>query len=272
MSTLVGTVIALYLATLLLLYLFQRSILFVPNAEQPDLTAAGLAGVMGSIRTVREDGVELLAWYRPAAGNPTPVLLYFHGNAGHIGHRADRVLPYLEAGLGVLLVEYSGYGGNPGRPTEPGLYADARAAIDFLAQQGIGPDRMLFYGESLGTAIAVQMAVERGCAALVLEAPFTSIGAVAQSRYWMFPVRALVRDKFDSLSKIPRVTSPLFVMHGERDRVVPIRFGRELFDAATAPKEARWFEAGTHVNFDELGGSAAVLQFLRRHGVIAAGD
>jgi fermentation-respiration switch protein FrsA (DUF1100 family) len=124
---------------------------------------------------------------------------------------------------------------------------------------------MVFYGESLGTAVAVQMAVELDCAALVLEAPLTSVAAVAQSRYWMFPVRHLVLDKFDSLAKIGRVRCPVFVMHGEHDRVLPIRCGREIFEAAPGPKESKWFADGTHTNFDELGGPAAVLQFLARH-------
>jgi fermentation-respiration switch protein FrsA (DUF1100 family) len=195
------------------------------------------------------------------------VLVYFHGNAGHIGHRADRLRPYLDAGFGALLVEYRGYGGNPGRPTEEGLYADARAALDFLTRRSVAADRMVFYGESLGTAVAVQMAVEQDCAAVVLEAPFTSVAAVAQSRYWMFPVRRLVRDKFDSLAKIGDLRCPLFVMHGDRDGVVPIRYGRELFAAAREPKESKWFAEGTHTNFDDLGGPAAVLDFLRRHRI-----
>jgi fermentation-respiration switch protein FrsA (DUF1100 family) len=104
---------------------------------------------------------------------------------------------------------------------------------------------------------------------LVLEASFTSVAAVAQSRYWMFPVRHLVLDKFDSLSKIGRVRCPVFIMHGERDGVIPIRFGRELFQAASEPKEAKWFGDGNHTNFDEFDGPAAVLEFLRRQGVAA---
>jgi fermentation-respiration switch protein FrsA (DUF1100 family) len=222
---------------------------------------------MEAVETRSADGLRLLAWYHAPPTDSSPVLVYFHGNAGHIGHRADRARPYIDAGFGVLLVEYRGYGGNPGRPTEDGLYADARAAVDFLTQQDVAPDRMVLYGESLGTAVAVQIARERDCAALVLEAPFTSVAAVAQSRYWMFPVRHLVVDKFDSLAKIGTLRCPLFVMHGEADGVVPIRFGRQLYEAAKEPKESKWFAAGTHVNFDELGGPAAVLGFLRRHGL-----
>jgi hypothetical protein len=267
MSAILGGVIAIYLALLVLLFVMQRRLLFVPNTQPPDLAEAGLGPKMRPIEIVTVDGLRLLAWYQPPAGNPGALLLYLHGNAGHIGHRSDRVRPYLEAGFGVLLVEYRGFGGNPGRPSEAGLYSDARAALDFLARQGVAAKRIALYGESLGTGVAVQMAIERECAALVLEAPYTSVAAVAQSRYWMFPVRSLVLDRFDSLSKIGRVRCPVFVMHGERDQVIPIRYGRELFLAAPEPKDAKWFAEGNHTNFDEFGGPAVVLEFLRRQGL-----
>ena len=267
MSAILGGVIAIYLALLALLFVMQRRLLFVPNTQRPDLADAALGPKMRPIEIATVDGLRLLAWYQPPAGNPGALMLYLHGNAGHIGNRSDRVRPYLEAGFGVLLAEYRGFGGNPGRPSEAGFYCDARAALDFLAQQGVAARRIVLYGESLGTGVAVQMAIEREYGALVLEAPYTSVAAVAQSRYWMFPVRSLVLDRFDSLSKIGRVRCPVFVMHGERDQVIPIRYGRELFLAAPEPKEAKWFAEGNHTNFDEFGGPAAVLEFLRRQGL-----
>ena len=267
MSAILGGVIAIYLALLALLFVMQRRLLFVPNTQRPDLADAALGPKMRPIEIATVDGLRLLAWYQPPAGNPGALMLYLHGNAGHIGNRSDRVRPYLEAGFGVLLAEYRGFGGNPGRPNEAGFYSDARAALDFLAKQGVATKRIVLYGESLGTGVAVQMAIEREYGALVLEAPYTSVAAVAQSRYWMFPVRSLVLDRFDSLSKIGRVRCPVFVMHGERDQVIPIRYGRELFLAAPEPKEAKWFAEGNHTNFDEFGGPAAVLEFLRRQGL-----
>jgi hypothetical protein len=266
-SAVLAGIAAIYIALLVLLFVAQRSILYVPNTQPPSLAEAGAEGWMDEVEVRSADGLRLLAWYRRPPAASSPVLVYFHGNAGHIGHRAERVRPYADAGFGVFLVEYRGYGGNPGRPTEQGLYTDARTAVDFLEQQGVAPARMVFYGESLGTAVAVQIAHERACAALVLEAPFTSVAAVAQGRYWMFPVRHLVLDKFDSLRKIGQLRCPLMVMHGEADGVIPIRYGRQLFDAAPEPKESKWFPTGTHTNFDELGGPAAVLAFLRRQGV-----
>src|SRR5262249_3215544 len=269
MSAVFGAVVAIYLAIMAILFLMQRSLLFVPDRHRPDLVEVQLDSAMRPIEILTADGLRLLAWYRPSPRNPSAILVYLHGNAGHIGDRGDRVRPYLDAGFGVLLVEYRGYGGNPGRPSEAGLYADARAALDFLAQEGAAAERIVLYGESLGTAVAVQMAVERACGALVLEAPFTSVAAVGQGRYWMVPVPYLVLHQFGSLSKIGRVRCPVFVMHGERDQIIPVRYGRELFQAASEPKEARWFAEGNHTNFDEFGGSAAVLGFLKRQGVAA---
>ncbi|MGH6933121.1 MAG: alpha/beta hydrolase, partial [Dongiaceae bacterium] len=192
MTTILGVAIATYLGVLVLLFLFQRQLIFVPNRNTPSLREAGLDGLMTEIRLKTADGLDLLAWYRPPASESDPVLVFFHGNAGHIGHRAYRLPPFLESGFGILLVEYRGYGGNPGRPSEQGFDADGRAALDYLADQGIAVGRLVLYGESLGSGVAARMASERGCGALILEAPYTSLADVAQDRYWMFPVRALV--------------------------------------------------------------------------------
>src|SRR5215471_19331986 len=145
MGVVIGIAAGFYLAALLALFIFQRSLLYVPSMGAPSLAEAGLEGVMESVQMTTADGLRLLAWYRAPPLNPGLVLVYFHGNAGNIGHRGDRVRPYLDAGYGVLLVEYRGFGGNPGQPTETGLYADAQAAVDLLGQRGIAPSRMIFY-------------------------------------------------------------------------------------------------------------------------------
>ena len=172
--------------------------------------------------------------------------------------------------MGVLLAEYRGFGGNGGTPREQGLYADARAAIGFLGRQGVGPGRMVLFGESLGSGVAVQMATEYACAALVLEAPYSSVVDVAQDRYWMFPVKALVKDRYNSTAKIGKVRCPILIMHGTADRVIPIKFGERLFALAPSPKEMKVYPGLGHVGFDELGAFNAVLDFLRRHGVLRA--
>jgi hypothetical protein len=216
---------------------------------------------------VTADGLDLVAWYHSPPNQNAPLIVLFHGNGGTIEIRAAKAKTYIGAGFGVLLPEYRGYGGNPGSPSEAGLYADGRAALAFAAAQGIAPDRWILLGESLGTGVAVQMATEQRVAALVLEAPYTSIADVAQSDFPLLPVWWLVRDRFDSAEKIARVGVPLFVVHGERDGTIPVKFGRALFAAASEPKEAMWLPDAGHGVIGKHAVDVAVLDFLKRNGI-----
>jgi fermentation-respiration switch protein FrsA (DUF1100 family) len=264
---LVKAALVAYVAVLVILFLLQRQLLFPAGKEPPSLERAGLANLMEPVRVVTADGLDLLAWYHSPPKQNAPLIVLFHGNGGTIEIRAAKAKTYIGAGFGVLLPEYRGYGGNPGSPSEAGLYADGRAALAFAAAQGITPDHWIFLGESLGTGVAVQMATEQRVAALVLEAPYTSIADVAQSNFPLLPVWWLVRDRFDSAEKIARVGAPLFVVHGERDGTIPVKFGRALFAAASEPKEAMWLADAGH---DVLGRDvvdAASRDFLRRHGI-----
>ncbi len=266
LSFLAGLAIV-YMGVLALLYFYQQKLLYFPDVERPIAEPDSLLQPVAYRST---DGIELNSLYRAPPSDAARVLLHFHGNAGNIGGRVGRIVPYAEAGMGVLLAEYRGFGGNSGSPSEPGLYDDARAAIGFLRRQGVEPGRMVFYGESLGSGVAVQMATEFACSALVLEAPYSSVADVAQGRYWMFPVKALGRDKYDSTAKIARVRCPIFIMHGTADRVIPIRYGERLYELAPPPKEMKVYPGLGHVQFDEVRGFDAVLDFLRRHGMIGA--
>ncbi|HEY1431370.1 MAG TPA: alpha/beta hydrolase, partial [Stellaceae bacterium] len=192
------------------------------------------------------------------------VVAYFHGNGGHIGYRAERLRWFAREGYGVLMAEYRGYGGNPGTPNETGLLTDAAAALDYIEAEGIAPNRIVLYGESLGSGIAVLAAAQRQVAALILEAPFTSVAEVAQYHYSFMPAAALIWDRFDSLAGIGDVKAPILILHGERDRVVPVRFGRALFDAAPEPKELWVAREAGHENLTWFGAFDAVHNFLRR--------
>lgn len=207
------------------------------------------------------DGLTLNGWFHAARDN-RPTIVYFHGNSGHHGQRAVLVQPYLDAGYGILLAGYRGYGGNPGRPDEQGLYADGRAALAELAGMGIPIDRAVLFGESLGTGVAVQMAVEHPVAGLILQSPFTSTVDVGQDKVPWLPVGILMTDSFDSLSKIDRISVPLLLVHGEADRVVPARFGRRLFEAANEPKAACFVPGVGHNDLNGFGIADIVLRFL----------
>lgn len=245
------------------MFVAQRRMMYHPDTSAPVLDMAGVPE-MSVVTLMTADRLELLAWHRAPETEGLPTLVYLHGNAGHIGHRGGKVKPYLDAGYGVLLVSWRGYGGNPGSPTEEGLYHDARAALDFLEAQGVPPERIVIYGESIGSGPAVQVATERKIGALVLEAPLTSAADVAQRHYWYMPARYMVLDRYDSLAKIGRVKAPLFIFHGERDRVVPVDMSRSLLAAASEPKDSRFYAEAGHNNLYDFGAADAVIDFLRR--------
>jgi uncharacterized protein len=257
-----GFAVVAYAALVGGLYFFQRQLLYFPDRARPELFGLEQLGVR-EVMLATEDGLSLLSWYLPARPG-RPVIAYFHGNGGHIGYRAERLLRFAREGFGVLMAEYRGYGGNPGTPSETGFYTDGRAALDFLAREGVAPNRLVLYGESLGSGVAVELAAQHEIAALVLEAPFTSVAEVAQCHFPYVPAARMVTDRFDSLSRIGQVRAPILVLHGERDRVVPVRYGRALFDAAPEPKED-WFapEAG-HEDLARYGALDAVVAFIER--------
>ncbi len=255
--------IAIYALLVAAMYLFQRRFMYFPGTTVPSPVRAGLED-MAEIRLDTADGLSLLSWYKPAAATDGITLVYCHGNAGNIGDRGDKARPFLDAGHGLLLVGYRGYGGNPGRPDEDGLYADGRAALAFLADRGVADGRIVLYGESLGGGVVVQLASERRLGAVVLEAPFTSAGDVGAAAYPIMPVRRLIKDRFASVEKIAGIGAPLLIVHGEADRTVPTRLGRALLAAAREPKEGVFLPAADHNDVFDHGGAEAVLGFLER--------
>jgi uncharacterized protein len=259
---LLGSALAAYTALLGGLYLFQRHLLYFPDRTRPALGELAPLGFR-EVTVTTADGLSLLSWYLPPREG-RPVIAYFHGNGGHIGYRAGRLPRFVREAYGVLILEYRGYGGNPGTPTEAGLYADGAAALDFLQRDGIRPSRLALYGESLGSGVAVYLAAQREIGALILEAPFTSVAEVAQYHYSFVPAALLLQDRFDSMSRIGNVKAPILILHGDRDRVVPVRFGRALFDAAPEPKQF-WFspQAG-HEDLARFGALDAAVAFVER--------
>jgi hypothetical protein len=252
---------ALYLAALGYLWASQRSFIFHPGIGPLDLINSTVASYMRDETIDTSDGLVLTGWYAPAKPG-LRTIVYVHGNAGTLGDRHGRVLPYLERGFGILLVGYRGYGGNPGEPTEAGLYEDGRAHLDWLRRQGVRDDQVVLYGESLGGAIATQLATERKVGALVLEAPFASILLSARARFPLFAFDWLIKDKFANIDKIDRINTPLLVVHGACDQVTPQRFGRMLFARAREPKAAVWPADAGHNDLVQFGMVEAVLRFL----------
>lgn len=243
------------------MYFLQRNLMYFPGSFRPSPAAFGVPQMRAeTVRT--SDGLDLLSWWSPPVRSGLPVVAFFHGNAGHLGVRAFKVRPFLERGWGVLLLAWRGYSGNGGSPTEDGLYDDGRAALRFLAAKGIKAENVAIYGESLGSGVAVQVATEARVGALVLEAPYSSIADVAQERFFYLPVKVLLRDHFESIRKIGRVTAPVLIVHGERDAVIPVEFGKKLFRAARAPKTGRFIDRAGHNDLYEFGAASIVNEFL----------
>jgi len=218
---------------------------------------------MRVVEMTTADGVHLQAWYAPPASGEDTVI-YFPGARGHLGLSGFRVRPFLERGEGVLMVGYRGYGSNEGRPSERGLYRDAEAAVAFVRRRGVETSDMLFYGYSLGTAVAIHTAADAGAlAGLVLEAPLKSMADLAR-HHWVFLPRRLMRYRFDSYAKMARIEAPTLILHGTEDQVVPISHARALYERAQTPKRLEAIRGANHNDVFDRGGREHVLRFRER--------
>jgi hypothetical protein len=209
------------------------------------------------------DGLRLHGWY---AGHEDPraVILFCHGNAGNVTHRAETLRSLHEfVGASVLIFDYRGYGRSEGKPDEEGILADARAARAWLAERaGVAEQDVVVMGRSVGGAVAVDLAAKDGARALVLESTFTSVPDLAAYHYPWLPVRLVLRTRFDSLSIIRDYHGPLLQSHGDADTIVPYRFGRRLFDAANEPKQLFTIPGGDHNDYQPREYYEALIAFL----------
>jgi uncharacterized protein len=248
-----------YAGAVVLLYVVQRALMYFPETARTPPAAAGLPSAE-EILLDTADGEKLVAWHLPPRDD-RPVVLYLHGNGGALRHRAGRFLALTADGTGLVAIDYRGFGGSSGGPSETGLLIDAATAYGFAAAR-YPAARIAVWGESLGTGVAVGLAAERPIGRLVLEAPFTSAVDLAARRYPFVPVRWLMKDQFRSDLRIASIAAPLLVLHGARDTVVPIEYGERLFGLAREPKRLVRFPDGEHEGLDQLGALAAVKAFL----------
>lgn len=217
-----------------LFYLSQRQLMYFPSRERVQPREVGLPGVEEVVLRERS-GDSLFSWFgRAQAGKPT--ILFFHGNGGAIGHRAHRFRRLMDDGLGMFMLGYPGYGGSDGRPSEHAFLDAARLAYEYLRGEGLEPDDIVIYGESIGSGVAVQLAATVGAKGLVLEAPMSSAVDVAREHYPWLLVGLLMKDTYRSVDHIDRIDMPVLVMHGENDSIVPIKYGQMLFEQAPDPK------------------------------------
>ncbi|MGA2349257.1 MAG: alpha/beta hydrolase [Terracidiphilus sp.] len=225
-----------YLLCLILFFIEQRSLLYFPSHSYVGLREAHANKSFKELSVRTEDGLALTAWYAPAASKPY-TFVFFHGNGDSLNTASAIANPYIDAGYGFLLAEYRGYSGLPGKPTEAGLYADARACIHGLMAQGVRSENIILFGHSLGTGVAVQMAEEFHVGGVMLLAPYSSIAELAQITFPYFPAKFIALDRFDNFKKMSHIHTPILIINGVRDQVIPPSEGKDLYNLANEPRQ-----------------------------------
>lgn len=253
--------LVVYVVCFAALICFQRTVLYPGVHTYTPLEQANAPKAFQEIFVTTQDGLKLTGWYAPATSKKL-TLVFFHGNADSLRSMAPLAAPYINEGYGFLLTEYRGYSGNPGHPTEDGLYSDARAFVKALIATGVPENQLVLYGHSLGTGVATQMATEFKAAGLMLEAPYLSVAKMAQIRFPIFPAEYFALDRYESFKKIPTIHMPVFIAHGEWDIVVPFRHGHALYEMANDPKT--FFDApqGGHSDLAQHGFVEASMKWL----------
>lgn len=238
-----------------------------PKIEQ---TPADVGLPFDDIFFTSDDGVRLNGWFVPHPGAGL-TLLWFHGNAGNISHRVENIrLLHDKVEINIFIFDYRGYGRSAGKVSEDGTYRDGEAALEYLRSRGdVDPEKIVFFGRSLGAAVAAEVAARQRCLALVLESPFASVREMARVAFPFLPIGPFLRTRYDTVEKIKKVRVPLLVLHGDQDEIVPFAQGRKVFEAAPEPKEFYTIRGAHHNDTYMVGGDAyfaALRGFMSRAG------
>jgi len=235
----------LYFSVLLVLFMFQRNLLYHPtdNNYFGDQLKVRIQKV--KIRTA--DNIELLGWFHRKDINNFKTIVFFHGNAGSLENRIHKINHFKDIDVNFLIIAWRGFSGNQGKPSERGLYEDGKSAINWLNKKGIKNEDLILYGESLGTGVAVHLAQNDKFAGVVLESPFTSMIGAAKNVYPYFPIRVLLKDKYENDKKIKNIKSPILIMHGKKDKIVPFWMGKKIYELANEPKYSYFSESDNHM-------------------------
>lgn len=268
----VTTLAVIALVVLGLIWLTQRRLIYLPTQAVPDADA--VFPEVEEVTYETEDGLTLAAWFVPAEEEAQAgAVIVFNGNAGNRSHRTPLARALAGRGYAVLLVDYRGYGGNPGSPSESGLSADARAAADYLrTRPDIAPNRLVYYGESLGAAVAIGLAETDPPAALVLRSPFTSLPDIGSTHYPYLPTSLLLWDRYPSVERITKVEVPVMVIAGSADRIVPVDQSKAVFDAAPGPKQFVVIDGAGHNDADLTAGDRMIDGITDFLGAVLSGD
>ena len=260
------TGVTLYALVVVGFYVVQRDILFPAPSGYAAPASVGLANVQEEPFTAA-DGATVMVW-RKAAMPGMPTILYFHGNGDSLPNLTERFQVFAEKGWGVVAATYRGYPGSTGKPSEEGLVSDGVAIFDRLVDGGVPANDIILAGYSLGSGVAVAVAAEREPCAVLLHAAFSSIAEVAAARYPLLPVRTFIKDPFDSLARIERVSAPVFLVHGSDDGLVPLRFAQRLMDGVRGAADLAVIDGAGHLLAPDAGVDA-FQRFFKAEGVSA---
>ena len=239
-----------YFLVLVYLYFFQRNLMYHPNEN--NYSNDELKVNVEKIKVITRDGIDLLGWYHEKNLKEFKTLLFFHGNAGSLENRIHKLNRFGEMKINFLIIAWRGFSGNKGKPSEKGLYEDGQSAIQWLLEKGLNEKDIIIYGESLGTGIATHLSQNKDFAGVILETPFTSMVDAAKTFYPYIPVNLLLKDKFKNEDKVKNINSPILIMHGEVDQIVPFAMGKRIFEVANEPKFSYFTKHDNHMmEYDE---------------------
>ena len=232
-----------YLIVVIFIFFYQRKLLYHPS-ENNYLDETNLNHKIEKIYI--QSDTELVSWYYNN-NKSYKAILFFHGNAGKLDNRVYKLNELAKLNINYLIVAYRGFSGNQGKPSEDGIYKDSNAAKKWLNENGINDKNIILYGESLGTAVAVDLASKNNFAGIILESPFTSMIKLAKKYYPYLPVTILLKDKYESENKLKKINAPILIMHGKKDTIVPFEMGEEMFNKSNSPKFKYFNEVDDHM-------------------------
>ena len=243
-------VILIYLSILVLLFIFQRNLMYLP--EENNYSGDKIKVDIEKVKINTSDNLDLLGWFHKKDLKKFKTILYFHGNAGKLENRIHKLNHFKDMEVNFLIIAWRGFSGNKGKPSERGLYIDGNSATKWLKNLGLNEEDIILYGESLGTGIATEIAQNSNFAGLILETPFTSMVDAAKNVYPYIPVGLLLKDRYENYKKIKIINIPILVMHGEADQIVPFRMGKKIYDIAKQPKYYHFTKYDDHMmEYDE---------------------
>ena len=247
-TTSILALILFYILLIIIMFFFQRNLLYHPSVDNYLKDNSGAEPTeIEKIKITTGDKIDLNGWFYNKDIKNFKTLVFFHGNAGSLKNRTYKLNYFKDLDINFLIIAWRGFSGNMGKPNEMGLYEDARSAVRWLNMKGIQDKNIILYGESLGTAIAVEIAQNKKYAGVILESPFTSMVNMGKKYYPFFPVSFLLKDKFESYKKIDKISVPILIMHGKVDNLVPFYMGKKIYELANEPKYSYFSEYDDHM-------------------------